>query len=140
MTSKGESKQGEPKTLAEQVRYHLDELITLSPLLAPYDVAEEERYREEFRVFYPSRYIEQDLLVAMLKKRIKKLEETGAIHTKQMPNGAIRIYNHINCYGTVEQWRKCPDQDCTLKMTQTHCPNFPDIRNQYETKVIIVKA
>lgn len=117
------------------MHYHLNEFIRLKLRNTYADDKERWRFLQEGRTFPPIPFVEQTMFIALLNRRIEALEAEGVLRRKRMPDGSIRIYHvsegFLQCYGTVEQWKQCPESDCVLHLHLERCPHFPDIINQW---------
>ncbi|MCW3999514.1 MAG: hypothetical protein NWE93_04690 [Candidatus Bathyarchaeota archaeon] len=130
------------KQYQQRISDLLDEFIMLEIEHSYYDDRKRDRFMEEMKLFAPQPFVEQHLLVLQLLKHIAKREAEGTIRTKTMSDGTIRTYDALahalHCCGTIEHWKKCPENDCIMDNSMPTCPYFKDIvnRSYIDTKII----
>jgi hypothetical protein len=66
------------------------------------------------------------LLVAL-----RRLEAAGELFLKEDPKGTLRVYKQFKCYGSVAQWKNCPELHCTVTYVDPQCHHFPGIKTPW---------
>ena len=80
-------------------------------------------------LFAPTYSIKLDSLYADLLDTIAELEKNNVLFTKQIPKGKVRLYKQFHCYGSISQWKQCPEWKCPIEHDVTECPYFKNIKN-----------
>ena len=85
--------------------------------------------------------IKINVLYSDVANALKKLESSGLIFLKEIPKGKFRAYKEFSCYGSVKQWKQCPEWKCQIDDLVHHCPYFPEVKNPvYEKPDFIAYA
>jgi hypothetical protein len=104
----------ERKKKNDELLQHLKQFIKLKLELIPYDEKANQTLFNEDKSFAAGVFIEQSDLLAQVVWMLNRLDKSGELFKKKMPNGSFRIYSYFHCYGSIDQWRKCPELECVL--------------------------